>query len=268
MKKLYVSMVLIISLLVQFAIPDKLSLAADDLGFQFLTNVALTDKDGNPFVGSIQPDSKLMVNYTYAIPDEIQLDTLRSYEITKIPEEIEVLEAMTIPLKTSRDGVDVIVANVYVGLDHRVNIQFTDKINDEDYLYDRTGNFFVYSEFDEGKVTKDEDIIFDLGSGHSVPIRVSFDIVEDSYDVKLSKSGSYDALNNVITWKLEVRPESAPQVKPIQNVVIKDLIQAGQTYVPDSATISPAVATGAFSLTGEELTYQFNETINNKAGEL
>lgn len=268
-KKFYVSMVLLISLLVQFSVPAKLILAADDLGFQFLTNVSLTDKEGNPFVGSIQPDSKLMVNYTYAIPDEIKLDPFRTYAITKIPDEIEVLEAMTIPLKTNRDGLDVIVANVYVSLDHQVSIQFTELINDEDYLYDRSGNFFVYSEFDEGKVQKDEDIIFDLGSGHSVPIRVNFDIVEDSFNVKLAKSGSYDSLNNVITWKLEVRPESAPRVKPIQNVIIKDLIQAGQTYVPDSATISPAVASGAFDFSVDNgLTYQFNQTINNTAGEL
>jgi len=54
-KKFYVSMVLLISLLVQFSVPGKLSLAAEDLGFQLLTNVALTDKDGNHLLEAFSP---------------------------------------------------------------------------------------------------------------------------------------------------------------------------------------------------------------------
>lgn len=68
--------------------------------FKFITGVEITDEDGNPFEGPIAKDSKIRIQYNYAIEDEFNVDINQKYKL-KIPEEIAILNAMEIPLKNS-----------------------------------------------------------------------------------------------------------------------------------------------------------------------
>src|SRR5690606_6366681 len=106
-------------------------------------------------------------------------------------------------------------------------------------LYDRSGYFWVYSEFDAEKIGNngETEIVFDLGGGNSQTIVVEFEKEEETANVNLSKSGEYDNDKNEITWNIEIEPETTPNGRSIENVVISDVIQEGQTYVENSAII-------------------------------
>ena len=265
------TIVLIFSLIFQLVLATPKIVKAEPLiQFEFLTGVTLSDENGNPFSGSISPDSALTIRYDYAIPDELEPDTAIIYQVTRIPEEIKILEPIAIPLKQMREveGVftEVLVGTVFISVTGEVTLKFEETVNDPDYLYDRTGHFFVYSRFDEEKVQGTEEIVFDLGNGDSVTVEVIFEEEVITHNLDLQKSGQFNAASNEITWKINVRPSSLPLMVPMENVVITDTLEEGQTFVPDSFTITP-MAEGAFSMVDGRLSFQFADDINKTSGE-
>lgn len=265
------TMLLLFSLVLQLFLSTPMVVKADPLiQFEFLTGVTLSDESGDPFSGSVSPDSSLTIRYDYAIPDELELDTGIIYDVTIIPEEIKILESMTIPLMQMREveGVfaEVLVGKVFISLSGEVTLKFEEAVNNPDYLYDRTGHFFVYSRFDEEKVEGTEEIIFDLGNGDSVTVEVTFEEEVITHNLDLQKSGQFNAAKNEITWKIKVNPSSLPAAIPMKNVMITDTLEEGQTYVPDSFSISPQ-AEGTFSLVDGKLSFLFTEDINQVADE-
>nr|WP_272878445.1 SpaA isopeptide-forming pilin-related protein [Clostridium sp. Cult3] len=165
-----------------------------------------------------------------------------------------------------KNGNGDLIATVNIDINNNVTIQFDDNVNTKG-LYDRSGYFWVYSEFDAENVGEggETDIVFDLGGGSSETITVEFEKEEETANINLVKSGEYDEEENIITWKIQVKPETTPKGKTIENVVISDKIQEGQNYIEDSATISPEVE-GRFEFKDGILTYVFNEPINDGEG--
>ncbi len=228
--------------------------------FQFLTNIELTDEDGQPLEDDVDKSAKVRITYYYEIEDEFVVDVEKPYTLT-IPEEIKIVEDMEIELNSGD-----LMATVNIYTDNSVTIKFAEGIND---LYDRHGYFYVYTEFNEETIGDggETDIVFDLGGESTHTITVKFEEEPETVDVILNKTGDYDKENNLITWNIKVTPETSPNLKPIHDVVIKDIIQEGHNYVEDSAQITPAVA-GEFTWDNDKtLTYQFNEPINTTEGE-
>ncbi|MBU5293034.1 hypothetical protein KQH90_03160, partial [Anaerosalibacter bizertensis] len=226
--------------------------------FKFITDVEITDENGNHFEGPIAKDSKIRIQYNYEIENELNVDINQKYTL-EIPEEINIIENMKIQLK---NGNGDLIATVNIDTNNNATIQFDENVNEQ--LYDRSGYFWVYSEFDAEKIGNngETEIVFDLGGGSSQTIVVEFEKEEETANVNLSKSGEYDNDKNEITWNIEIRPETTPNGRSIENVVISDVIQEGQTYVENSAIIDNN-ADGEFKFEGNKLTYTFNESIKD-----
>ncbi|WP_281532814.1 collagen binding domain-containing protein [Anaerocolumna aminovalerica] len=245
----------------------------------YINKIEIKDENEKDFVGEVKANSKILLKYYYAIPDEEIVDTTKVYTLT-IPSEINILKDETILLKdgkidTDGDGIpdaDRVVATVRVYKDNTITYQFEDEINNIDKLFDRYGFFYIYSEFDEVTIGTGgpKEIVFDLGGGATTNIYVDFEKVDETANIKLVKSGSYDINKNEITWKIVITPESTPYRKPISNVVIKDIIQDGQTYIEGSASLSPKVEEGILSWdeTNKELSYHFVRDINTTDNEV
>lgn len=239
--------------------------------FQFITDVSITEEDGTAFEGTVNKDSKLRLQYEFAIPDtEVTTGSVASITAGQIytfsiPQEIPVINQMSIPLK---DGDDNVFANVVIGTDNEGTITFTDLATQ---LSGVTGYFWVYSEFDEDKIGNDgeQNIIFDLGNGASKVVTVKFEEEVETSDIKLVKSGGYDSVKNEITWIIKIKPETTPNLRDLSNVIIKDVIADNQTYIDSSAKISPEVSGGIFKYdeTSKELSFAFNQAINKIEGE-
>ncbi|WP_313134684.1 collagen binding domain-containing protein [Anaerocolumna sp.] len=244
----------------------------------YINKIEIKDENENDFVGEIKINSKILLKYSYVIPDEEIVDTTKVYTLT-IPPEINILKDETILLKdgkidTDGDGIpdaDRVVATVRVYKDNTITYQFEEEINNKEKLFDRFGYFYIYSEFDEITIGTGgpKEIIFDLGGGATTNIYVDFEKVDETANIKLVKSGSYDTNKNEITWSIVITPETTPNRKPISNVVIKDIIQEGQTYIEDSASILPKVEEGSvfWDEANSELSYHFGRDINTTDNE-
>ena len=80
--------------------------ADSTLPFQFITNVSITDQNGKEFSGEVAKDSKLRLQYDFAIPDTTTGSAITvglNYEFI-IPQEIPIKNPLNLPLKDS-DGV-------------------------------------------------------------------------------------------------------------------------------------------------------------------
>lgn len=267
------SLVLTLSLLAGLMPSGGLVTYADSepVPFQFITDVSITEEDGTAFEGPVNKDSKLRLQYEFAIPDtEVTTGSVASITAGQIytfsiPQEIPVINQMSIPLK---DGDENVFANVVIGTDNKGAITFTDLATQ---LSGVTGYFWVYSKFYEDKIGNDgeQNIIFDLGNGASKVVTVQFEEEVETSDIKLVKSGVYDSVKNEITWTIKIKPETTPNLRDLSNVIIKDVIADNQTYIDSSAKISPEVSGGIFKYdeTSKELSFAFNQAINKIKGE-
>lgn len=227
--------------------------------FRFITGVEITDENGKPFEGKVASDSKIRIKYKYELKDNVKVDTNQKYSL-KIPEEISILRDMQIELKRDSD----VIAIVNIDTNNNVTIQFNENVNDEDFMYGRTGYFYVYSEFASSKLGNggQTEIVFDLGGGHEKTIIVDFEKSEKTSNVSLYKSGEYDNDKNEITWNIKVNAETMPSGGSIKDLVISDVIQKGQKYIGGSAKISPD-ASGGFTFENDVLNYRFNGLVKD-----
>ena len=118
-KKRLLSLVLTLSLLAGLMPSGGLVTYADStLPFQFITKVSITDQDGKEFSGKVAKDSKLRLQYDFAIPDTTTGSAITvglNYEFI-IPQEIPIKNPLNISLKDT-DG--VIFGNAVIGTDNK-----------------------------------------------------------------------------------------------------------------------------------------------------
>ncbi|MDF2610325.1 MAG: hypothetical protein K0R92_1799, partial [Lachnospiraceae bacterium] len=147
----------------------------------YINKIEIKDESGNDFAGEVEADAKILLKYSFEIPDDVIVDTTTVYTYT-IPSEINIIENKTIEVK---DG-SRLVAMVNIKTDNTLTFQYMDEINNEDYLFDRSGFFWVYTEFDEIAIDNSgpKDIVFDLGGGSTTIIHVNFEQLPETADVR------------------------------------------------------------------------------------
>ena len=229
----------------------------------YISKIEVKDENGNDFTGEVNSNSKIKLKYYYEIPDEITVDTSKEYTMS-LPNEIKIIADQTVNVTDPGTGTVMAVVKLNAST-NTITLQYTNTNNNADMQFDRSGAFYVYSEFDEIVVGNNgpKDIIFNLLGQGTYTLHVDFEKVAETSDVNLYKYGTYDSAKNEITWNIQVTPKTTPYRKSIPNVVITDIIPAGQSYIDNSASINP-VAAGNFNwdLANRKLTYQFNQEIN------
>lgn len=245
--------------------------------FKFITDVKVTDQDGNPFEGKVASNSKIRIQYNYSLKDELEVDTSQQYSL-KIPNEIRILNDTKISLK---NGDGHLIATVNVDTNNNATIQFDKNVNEKG-MYDRLGYFYVYSEFDSNKLGEggETDIVFDLGGGNTQTITVNFEKVEQTNPGEgegetpeepevntptrlIQKSGVYNYDTKRIDWTIEVNNNNLD----ISDIMIIDTIPEGLELVGDSVKLD-GTAIGYWYNAGENgshvLKYPINGSIDRK----
>lgn len=200
----------------------------------FIREIKLTDTEGNPLPEPVSKDSELRITYYFEIPNTMDLKEDEDFTIT-VPEEIQKInkDFLNHPLN-DQDGNTIAYANFYV--DNTVKVVFTDYVEQQG-LGDIKGKFWVERRFESSKIGNEGEtnIVFDLNGESTCEIKVEFETVPEETKVNISKTNSYSAKDNEITWTIEVEPGSSPTSNlPIEDVIITDLIENNQEYVSGS----------------------------------
>ncbi|WP_346938701.1 SpaA isopeptide-forming pilin-related protein [uncultured Clostridium sp.] len=260
-KKLSVFMALAIAVCQIFnIIPIAQADAIDAVsGFPFITEVTLTDGNGNQINESSNPISKneqVKLTYKFTVPNQGTVKKGDIYTI-KIPKEIQIISTLNFPI--TLDNGDTI-ANVKIETNGNVTITFTEFAENNSNV---SGFFYIDTQFDPDQIGGDNPvpIKFEIG-GNSSPVIINVNFEQPEIpDASVEKEGSYDPSKNEITWEVIANPEGVK----VNNAEIVDNIPEGQEFIPGSVTINGANADEAnykYDYSNKKLTYSFPGVID------
>ncbi|MBU5308090.1 hypothetical protein KQI18_09900 [Clostridioides mangenotii] len=260
-KRKFCSYITILAMIFQFfSFLPALQVNAEDniTEFPFITDVTITDGNGEPISGPINTNAEVKLNYKFELPNQGDIKNGQSY-IMHIPKEFEIIKQMKVEI--TDENSDEKIADVTIDIDGKVTIVFTEFVEKHSNV---SGYFYIQTNFDEKEIGGENKvpIEFDLGgSGNSKDIDVEFEQPEKP-DASVHKKGSYDASKNEITWEVLVNPEKAK----VENAQIVDFISENQEFIEGSVKINgkDAEANYNYDNVKRELTYTFPDTIETE----
>lgn len=196
--------------------------------FSFITKVSITDGEGNPLGDNVSKSSQVIVKYSFAIPNNQRISAGAIYSMV-IPKEFELIGDMSLPLK---DASDKKMADVIIEKSGAAKIVFTEYAAN---LSNVKGNFYIDTKFNFSEVGNGNPVAISFTvDGRTEPFVI--DVNFDQPDPTLQKTGIYDPITNLITWRVTINPEKVT----MSNGVFRDEIQKGQEFVLASAKFSSA----------------------------
>ncbi|MCB2286462.1 Ig-like domain-containing protein [Clostridium algidicarnis] len=227
--------------------------------FPFITEVTLTDGNGNDISKSTDPISKnaeVKLTYKFTIPNQGTVKDGDTYTM-KIPKEIQIISTLSFPITLDNGET---IANVKIETDGNVTITFTGFVEKNSNV---SGFFYIDTQFDPDQIggPSPVPIKFEIG-GNSSPVIVNVNFEQPEIpDASAEKYGEYDASKNEITWEVLVNRENVK----VNNAQIMDKISKGQEFIPGSVTINGAsadIANYNYDSTSKILTYNFPSAID------
>lgn len=219
--------------------------------FPFITGFSgLTDKDGNQLGDDVAKDSEVHVNYKWAIPNTVNVNSGDYYKM-QLPAQIHIAAPIDQPIN-DQDGVKV--ADMHVDTSGLVTLTFTDYPSTHSNV---SGYFYIDCHFEESEIgnTNPVTITFAIpGISDPVTVNVNFEQPQPS----ITKDGSYDPATDEITWRLTVNKENVS----VKSASVEDIINAGQVFVPGSVTVngSPADTSNySYDSSSKKFIYNFGD---------
>ena len=260
-KRKFCSYITILAMIFQFfSFLPALQVNAEDniTEFPFITDVTITDGNGEPISGPIKKNAEVNLNYKFELPNQGDIKNGQSY-IMHIPKELEIIVQLNFEINDVNSKEKI--ADVTIDTNGKVTIVFTEFVEQHSNV---SGYFYIQTNFDEKEIGGENEvpIIFDLGgTGNSKTIDVEFEQPKKP-DASVHKKGSYDASKNEITWEVIVNPE---KVK-VENAQIVDVISENQEFIEGSVKINgqDAEANYNYDNAKRELTYTFPDTIETE----
>lgn len=241
-------------------IPAGTAFAADlSDTLDFITGVSLTDTAGNPFGANIAKDSALKLEYTYTIPNDADVHEGDTFTL-HIPTEIAISAPGEFTL--TDDGSGQVIGTGTLAVDGTLVVTFTQFVETYSNIH---GNFWFDLAFDEDDIGDDDParITFNVGASTD-PYIIEIDFDQPApVQPTITKSGSYNAALNEITWTITANPEAVE----VSNAIITDTIPAGQSFIAGSVTVNGAAAVPAnytYDAGTKVFTYTFPAAINSQ----
>ncbi len=229
-KKSIIAVITACIMLLLLIIPAGTAFAADVSDMDFITSVQLTERDGDPFGASIAKNAQLRLEYEYQIPNTYPVHTDDTFTM-QIPTEIAVTAPGAFSLTDDTSG--DIIGNGTIAMDGTLVITFTSFVETYSNIH---GNFWFDLAFDEDDIGNENPVAITFSVGATTPpyvIEVEFE-QPAPVPATVTKSGSYNASTKQVTWTLNVGPSDVTAT----NVIVTDVIPAGQTYVDGSLTVN------------------------------
>lgn len=261
-QRLMLASTMALLMLLAFLVPLTTVFAADLTNtLDFITNVQLTDRAGNPFGSDIPKDAELRLTYDYAIAnDHDGVGNLEGHTIRlPIPNEIILTAGPPIELKDGdhlddpdTNGLIATVTKVFntPPVKNELLVTFT---KHADIYSDVSGSFYMNLAFDETHIGNDDptDITFEIGGSTGTQIiKIDFDQPPPP-ETSVQKTGTYNAATNEIEWTVTVNPEKVT----VTDGVLVDDIPSGLTFVSDSVKIKEGAAAERDAVLGVDYTY-------------
>ena len=226
---------------------------ASDLSdkFQLITRVEIiiTDDEGNPLVEQPNPvplNSYFRLKYDFKLPHDVEGTIAAGDEyFLDLPPQIKV--APFGPEGLMYGGETLATWQVVNDPNNRIKLVFTQAASS---LSNITGSFWMNLRFvkDDIGAGGETEIKFDFGGGNDGTVEVEF----EENDLPAIKKSGYHEGNGRIAWTIEVNENS----KPLTDLVVKDVLLPGQTYVDGSYRINPS-STVTFNNNSGELSWAF-----------
>ncbi|MDT8715087.1 hypothetical protein IAI10_00135 [Clostridium sp. 19966] len=229
-KNKFLILPVVIIFILQIFMPSvNVKAAGNDVSgkFPFITDLNITDANGNKLGDNISKSAEIHINYTWSILNGQAVNN-GDYFIMQLPDQINIFAAFDQPLINPDDGNTV--ANMHVDTNGKVTITFTDYASGHSDVH---GGFALDCHFNKDNI------------GNANPIYITFtvpamaDFVEGPFnfqqpDPTVVKSGSYDPLTDEITWTITANKEGAR----LNNATIEDNISGNQAFVAGSVKIN------------------------------
>ncbi len=241
-------------------LPLTSALAAERNGdLDIITSIHITDSAGNALGDNTAKDASIILEYTFAIPNEATGSAGDTFTIS-VPDEIAIFTDLTATIQINGS---VLIATAYLSASSRtITLVFTD----EAFSYsDVSGNFWFELGFNSDEIGSSNpvNISFDTGAVSSdITIPVNFD-QSDPASASITKSGVYNATTNEITWTITANSENAT----VASMSISDTLTSDQTLIDGSVTINGSAASSsdyAYDSSSGTFTYTFPGQITSQ----
>lgn len=234
MKKSLFIFALVIFFTIQIFVPTvNVKAAGTDITgtFPFITDLKITDPNGNDLGNNISKSAEIHINYTWSIPNGQNINQGDFYTM-QLPDKINIVKAIDQPIVDPGNGSTV--ANMYVDTDGKVTITFTDYASKHSDVH---GGFLLDCHFDKDKIGNTNPVYIDF----TIPSKGV--IVQGPYNFQQSdpsvvKSGSYNAVTNEIAWKITINNQGVN----LNNATVEDIIDNGQEFENNSVFINSSSA--------------------------
>lgn len=168
--------------------------------FQFITDVKVTDIDGNDLGSDISKSSEIHINYKWSIPDGTTVKS-GEYFTMQLPNQIKIAAAIDQPMISVTDG--EIVANIHIDTSGNVKITFTDYPSGHSQVY---GGFTVDCHFNGSQVGNVNPVTVDFTvPGSGVFVNGPFNFQQP--DPTIVKVGTYNSTTDEISWTMTANGE-------------------------------------------------------------
>ncbi|WP_234117677.1 SpaA isopeptide-forming pilin-related protein [Clostridium hydrogenum] len=221
----------IIAFIFQFLVPSpNVKAAGTDISnaFPLITDLNITDQNGNALGNSIDKSSEIHINYTWSIPNEANINQGDFYTM-QLPDQISIVAPIDQPLLDVNDNSSV-VANMHIDTNGKVTITFTSYASTHSDVH---GGISVDCHFDKDNI------------GNINPVYINFEIPakgtiqEGPFNFiqpnpSISKSGNYNPTTDEITWTVTLNQEGVK----LNDATLDDLIGSGQDFVDGSVLVN------------------------------
>lgn len=240
-KKRFLIFALAVVFLLQIFVPSvNVKAAGTEITgtFPFITDVKITDPNGNDLGNNISKSAEIHINYTWSIPNGQNISQGDFYTM-QLPNQINIAAAIDQPIINPNDGSTV--ANMHIDTNGKVTITFTSYASGHSDVH---GGFSLDCHFDKDKIGNTNPVYINFvvpAKGVIVVGPINF----QQPDPSVVKSGSYDAATDEITWIMTVNKEGVK----VDNATVEDVISSGQEFVNNSVLIGSSPAISAINYT-------------------
>lgn len=214
----------------------------------FIDDVRLTDRAGNPFGADIDKDAELLLTYEFSIANDADVfDT--DYYLLPVPDEILLTAGPDLEIRhqTTND----LIATVSKDLaNQQLKVTFTEHVSLNSNVQ---GEFGLELSFDESHIgTADPTYIhFEVGGvTDAYVIEIDFDQPPPP-EVDVAKTGTYDEATREITWTVTV---NSNQVE-MTDGKLTETIPEGLAFVPGSVDVKEGSAAWRDAVLDTDYTY-------------
>ncbi|QSZ27715.1 Ig-like domain-containing protein [Aceticella autotrophica] len=208
----------------------------------FITDVKITDANGNPLGDNVDKSSEIHVYYNWAIPNNANINPGDTFNM-QLPVQINIAAPIDFPINDNNGNK---IADMHVGTDGSITITFSQYASEHSNV---NGYFYIDCTFKASEIGNNNPVPINFYiPGIATPVTVYVNFQQPNPTI--TKNGTYDPNTDEITWTITVNKEGVN----VDNASIDDTINSGQVFVNNSVQVNGSPANYIYDDTNKKLT--------------